>query len=118
MLARCFLILVLLVHPARDALASGSGPVQTADCGSACCPLCEMLERCPCQAGPESPAPMPERAPAFDRDAPRLRAADGVVFAVVRASSAAPPRAPPIYSIRSLEPKVGRYLSRLGVWRT
>lgn len=129
MLARWFLALLLLVHPfggltavtIRPALAEGSGsPVPCADAG-ACCPLCEIADKCPCLSAPESPeAPVPV-APAQGTPEP-ARMAPRPEPGLWGASAAA--CALPIVSARgghgfaSMVVGVGGFLSVICVWTT
>ncbi|GEM_PF-4460295 len=123
--ARVLLALILLVHPCRGAAMAVLGTLGgvPAACspvaGVVCCPLCDMLDGCPCVLGEDTPAPVPLTAlPPEIKESPRPAAhARGVVRPACRAASGSP-RAPPAGSLRSLDPTVSRFLSRLCVWAT
>lgn len=78
MLARWFLLMLLLLHPVRGVLAvsAPSGRVvdscATVEAGVVCCPLCVALDECPCASEPErgeDPAPA---VPPVVGDGPRV----------------------------------------------
>lgn len=122
MAARFLLVLLLLLHPARGVLAAGpdrSPAPPTPTCAAdGCCPLCEALPACPCDA---SPAPENDPAPAVPptlHDLPRLVAAGPCPVWLDAAPApvrlAVPgPRAPPAGPARPNE-----FLSIVCVWTT
>lgn len=121
MAARLFLILILLVHPARGALLAGIDLLQGtgATCVTGCCPLCEVLDSCPCVAETESPMPVHEPAIPTDRkNSPLPTACSELPIRLAGAVTIGSPRAPPTGSLRSLDGTVARFLSKLCVWTT
>lgn len=75
MLARWFLLTLLLLHPVRGVLAvSTPAWPPTGSCvdTGVCCPLCVALDECPCAGEPqrgEDPAPA---TPPVSGDGPRM----------------------------------------------
>lgn len=123
--ARLLLVLILLVHPARgaamavlDALDGSPASCSTAD--GVCCPLCDMLDACPCVADEDAPvAPTsPPARPTENTDSLRALASNAAWVPVSEDRSPASPRAPPIMSLRALDGSVAQFLSRLCVWTT
>jgi hypothetical protein len=118
--ARLFLMLILLLHPVRGAVAACmGGPEPRSDaCGAMCCPLCAAAETCPCDAGPQQPAPDPEPiAPIHPSEMARIVPAPECIV-LVGVVPGVSPRGPPASSLRSIDSTVGRFLSRVCVWTT
>lgn len=117
--ARLLLMLILLIHPFRGAVAVAAEPARAGDlCGSVCCPLCAELVSCPCEARDNDPMPMPEPAAPIDRAAAAaLPVMVGAAVPTLGVGVAdASPRGPPVGSLRSLDATVGAFLSRVCVW--
>lgn len=76
MLARWFLALLLLLHPARGVLAAGQSPPSPAPASCAatdsCCPLCEALPACPCDLTPQPDPDTPPAVPPVVHELPRV----------------------------------------------
>ncbi|MEM9374029.1 MAG: hypothetical protein AAGA55_10335 [Planctomycetota bacterium] len=124
MAARVLLVMILLIHPARGALSLGFETCQDqrTSCanvsGGVCCPLCDMLDECPCAASEPSPQPS---IPVVASDARELfRVVSGVdqpSLSSARVLRAAPRLAPAI-SLRSMDATVSRFLSKVCLWTT
>lgn len=90
MLARWFLVMVLLISPLQGALAAVSSwcgeiaPAGVDPCGSVCCPLCVELPACPCDARRDDrPADRQREMPRAGVESPRVAPAPDMFAAFV-----------------------------------
>jgi hypothetical protein len=119
--ARVLLVLLLLLHPVRGLVAGVPQALPTTPAcerSGDCCPLCSVLDTCPCvQDDPEpEPAPEPLTRPASPEMARVLPGSFELID--VTPSDAAPAGLAAARAPSGMARTVGDFLSLVCVWTT